>query len=60
MLLSHQKNTLLNKLLRFELSLYDNIEDGANKDDFIRIQSIPPLDIITRNIQSIKKQLKRL
>ncbi len=57
-MLTTTKNTLLNKVLRLELDLADDIElaDRMGAEPIYWLS----MDIIHRNIESIKKQLKKL
>lgn len=63
-MLTTTKNTLLNKVLQVEVALYEAVDESEK----IHVESwakIPALDsntllIIQRNIESIKKQLKKL
>ena len=50
-MLSIQTNKLINFILRFEIALTDNYNEFAY---------LPEMEIIFRNVASIKKQLKKL
>jgi hypothetical protein len=60
-MLQYQKNTLLNLLLQFEMKLNDEVNDFENTPVGNWTNgNDKALDIIKRNVQSIKKQINSL